>query len=163
MVLAPGQLGDRRLGAGLLALGDPREGAQPAEAHHLHAGVGPGELLADQRIGVLAVLPGGLDQVPELPLEAQVLHGGRAAALVPERGHGHLPAVVEAADHIEQRYPHAVDEVLAELGRAGHLPDRPVLHAGVLEREQHVRQPSVLGRIGVAAAEREHHGRPRGA
>src|SRR5215813_5014795 len=33
-----------------------------------------GELLADQRIGVPAVLSRGIDEFPELPLKAEVLH-----------------------------------------------------------------------------------------
>src|SRR5215472_2035500 len=160
VVLAPDQLGDRGLGARRLALGCLGKRSQPVEPHDLDPGERPGQVLTGQRVGVLAVLARGLDELPELPLEAEVLYRDRAAALVPERGHRDLPAVVEAADHIEQRDPHVVDEVLAELAGAGNLPDRLVGHARIIEREQHIGKSCVLGRLRVAAAEREHHVRP---
>src|SRR5215472_2711072 len=115
VVLAPHQLGDRGLGARRLAPGRLSQRAQPVEPHDLDSGERPGQVLAGQRVCVLAVLARGVDKLPELSLEAEVLDGDRAAALVPERGHGDLPAVVQAADDVEQRDPHVVDEVLAEL------------------------------------------------
>src|SRR5215470_5652652 len=100
VVLGPEQLGHRGLGAWLLPGRDLGEGTQPAESHDLDLGVGPGELLAHERIGVPAPLPRGLGQLPELPLVSQVLNRRPASPLVPERGHGDLPAVAEPADDV---------------------------------------------------------------
>ena len=112
---------------------------------------------------LLPALACGLDQLPELALVRQVHDRGRAAALVAERGHRDPPAVVQAADHVEQRRADAVEEVLAELGRPRHLPDRLVGDGRVLEVDQHERDARVLlgGRVG--AAEDEHLVGPRGA
>ncbi len=160
VVFAPEQLVDRGLGAGRLPGGDLGQRAQPAEAHQLDAGVGLGQLLAHQRIGGPAVLAGRLDQVPELPLVPQMLHGRGAAALVAERGHGDPPAVVQAADHVEQRDADAVQEVLVELRRSGQLPDRPVPDLRHGERDQHVGQALVFLGDRVGPAQEEHHRRP---
>src|SRR6201996_3427088 len=127
VVLAPEQLGHRGLGSGRPACGHGGPRAQAAEAHQFDLGVGPGQALPDQRVGDLAALAGGLDQLPELALEAEVGHGGAAAAFVPECGHGHPPAVVQATDDVEQRGPDLVQEVLAELGRPGQRLDGPGL------------------------------------
>src|ERR1700744_5031058 len=76
VVLAPEELGDGGLGARRAARRDLGEGAQAAVPHQLHLRVGPGEALADQRVVYLAPLASGLDQLPELPLVAEVRHGG---------------------------------------------------------------------------------------
>ena len=163
VVLAPEQLGHRGLRARRAARRHLRQRAKAGEPHQLDLRVGPGELLADQRVGGLPALARGLGQLPELPLEAEVGHGGPAAAFVSERGHGHPPAVVQPADDEEQRGPHPVEEVLVELGRAGHLLDRPVLHARAGEVDQHVGKPGVLGHVRVGPAEQEHPVGPPGA
>src|ERR1700760_817366 len=108
VVLAPEQLGHRGFRPRRTARGQRGQRAQAAEAHQLDLGVGPGQPLPDQRVRDLAALAGGLDQLPELALEPEVGHGGAAAALVPEGGHGHPPAVVQATDDVEQRGPDLV-------------------------------------------------------
>src|SRR6478672_3903146 len=62
VVLRPEQLGHRRLGTRLLPGRDLGEGAQPGEPHDLDLGVGPGELLAHERVGVPAALARGLGE-----------------------------------------------------------------------------------------------------
>src|SRR5256885_16566182 len=108
VVFAPEQLGHRGLRARRAARRHLRQRAQAAEPHQLDLRVGPAELLADQRVGGLPALACRLRQLPELPLEAEVGHGGAAATLMPEPGHGHPPAVVKTADPEEQPGPHAV-------------------------------------------------------
>src|SRR5947209_9690630 len=86
VVLAPEQLVDRRLGAGLAPGGQAGQGAQALVPHDLDVAVRPGQLLADERVLVAAALARRGDQLPELALEAQVLGRGAAAPLVAERG-----------------------------------------------------------------------------
>src|SRR4051794_707374 len=58
------------------------------------------EVLTDGRIVDRAVLASLVDDDVELLLEAPVARGRRRAPLETERGHRHLPPVVEAADHV---------------------------------------------------------------
>ena len=60
--------------------------------------------------------PGRVDDDLELLLEPAVAGGGRRAALEAEGGHGHLPAVVDAADHVLLRAAGVGEEHLVELG-----------------------------------------------
>src|SRR6266851_856402 len=155
VVLAPDQLGDRRLRPWRPAFGCGCQRPQSVELHDLDTGVGTGQFLPDQRVSVPAVLLRRVDQLPELALIAEVLHRNLAATLVAERGHRDLPAVVQAADHMEKRDPDPVEIVLAEFRRSGHLADRAVRHPRVPERQQYVGQPLVLGCLRVGSAERE--------
>ena len=79
-----------------------------------------------------AVGPGHVGDDLELLLEAAVAGGGRRAPLEAERGHRHLPAVVDAADDVVLRAAGVGEEDLVELGRAVDLLDRPDLDAGLL-------------------------------
>src|SRR6201992_232700 len=165
VVLAPEQLGHRGFRPRRTARGQRGQRAQAAEAHQLDLGVGPGQALPDQRVGDPAALAGGLDQFPELALEAEVGHGGAAAAFVAERGHGHPPAVGQATDDVDQRGPDVVQKVLAELGRPRQLLDGPVLDPGAGEVEQDVGQAAVFLGLGGGPAQDEYHvgpGRARG-
>ena len=83
-------------------------------------------------------------------------YGRATAALVAKGRHGDPPAVVKAADHVEQRRADTVEKVLAESLRAGHLLDRPVLDAGVMEVDQNVGQPCVRSGFRIGAAQHEH-------
>ena len=96
-----------------------------------------------------------VDDDVELLLEAAVAGGGRRAALEAERGHGHVPAVVDAADDVLLRAAGVGEEHLGELGRAVDLLDGPDLDAGLLHRAQQVGDALVLGGVGVGAAEDE--------
>ena len=64
---------------------------------------------------------GGCQHLGELALEADLLAQRGDAALEGERGHRHLPPAVDRADDAVLRGARAVEEDLAELGRARHL------------------------------------------
>src|SRR5271165_4350302 len=72
VVLAPEQFGHRSLRARRAARRHLRQRAQAGEPHQLDLRVGPGEPLPDQRVGGLPALARRLDQLPELPLVAEV-------------------------------------------------------------------------------------------
>ena len=76
-------------------------------------------------------------------------------ALEPERRHGDLPPVVDAADDVVLRAAHVGEEDLVELRRAVDLLDGPHLDARLLHRDEQVRDAGVLRRVGVGAGQQE--------
>ena len=158
MVLAPEHLvagaegGDARIA---LLAERGREAPPPVDLHDLHGRVGLHETLAHPRILDDADLPGALDDLLQLLLEAPVAGRGRAPPLEPERRVGHLPAVVHAADDVLLRAARAVEEHLVELGGAVGLDDRPHLHSGLAHRHEQVGDALVLRRVRIGAGEQE--------
>jgi hypothetical protein len=61
----------------------PRTACAAGEAHDLALRVGPRQVLADDGIGLLALLPGELDGAPEVPGVGDVLGGGVAPRSLP--------------------------------------------------------------------------------
>ena len=66
-------------------------------------------------------------------------------------GHRHPPALAHLADPIGVGHPHLGEVHLVELGLAGHLAQRPHLHARRVHVQGEVGQPLVLGGVGIGA------------
>ena len=76
-----------------------------------------------------------------------------ARALVPERGVGDLPAVALTADQVGGRNAHVGEEHLVEQRTAGHLAYRADLDAGLVEVQDEVGEPRVLGNLHISASQ----------
>ena len=76
-------------------------------------------------------------------------------ALVGEGGHGHAPAAVDLAEHPLVRHPHVGEEHLAEVRRAGHLPERAHLDARRVHVDEEVGDPAVLRLVRVGAGQED--------
>jgi hypothetical protein len=111
--------------------------------------------LAHAGVGDATVLAGLLDDDLELPLEAPVPGGRRGAPLEAEGGHGHLPAVVEAAHDVVLGAAGVVEEHLVELTGPVGLDDGPHLDALLLHGHEQVRDAGVLGGARVGAGQQE--------
>ena len=77
------------------------------------------------------------------------------AALETERRHGDLPAVVDTADDVLLRAANVGEEHLVELLGAVDLPYRPDLDSLLPHGHQQVRDPGVLGHVGVGPGQQE--------
>ena len=132
------------------------ERAQAVDLHDLdlRPGVGPGPgALSGSSILPLALAI--VDDDLQLLLEAAVAGGGRRAPLEAEGGHGHLPAVVDPADHVLLRAAGVGEEDLVELGRAVDLLDRADLDARLLHGAEQVGDALVLRCVRVGAGQHE--------
>ena len=109
-------------------------------ADDLQADPGPGELVAEQRVGAGLGVPGRLKQVLELAAESDLLAEHGRAALDGQRGLGDPPAVARFADHVGGVGARAVEEDLVELRGAGQLPDRAHRDPRLAHRHQQLRQ-----------------------
>ena len=152
-------------GPGLLAGDHLRERAQAGVAHDLHVRVRPRQALPHPRVVGRTAAPHLVDDPVELVLVLHVLRRRVAAPLVAQGRHRDPPAVVQAADHVRQRRTRFGDEGLAEVAVARDLADRAQLDAvrrpvGSPHRQQHVGDAPVLRRVGIGAAQAEHHVRP---
>src|SRR5437870_2375598 len=156
----PEELHERRLGPRLLATLEAGQRAAVHEAHELDLDPPPRDLLANGGIAGPTLRAREAHQVLDrYPLQHLLLEGEARAALVGERGHGDLPALVHLADHVRARHAHGVEEDLAELGRAGQLAERADRDARALHVEDEVGEPAVLGRRRIGAREQD---RPAG-
>src|SRR5436309_8240939 len=152
----PEELHERRLRPRLLAALEARQRAAVHEAHDLDVDPASGDLLANDRIAGASVRARQPHQVLDRdPLQHLLLEGETRAALVGERGHGELPAVVHLADHVRARHAHGVEEDLADLGRAGQLAERADRDARALHIENEVGEAAVLGQRRVGAGEQD--------
>jgi hypothetical protein len=79
--------------------------------------------------------------------------GAEAGALVHERGVGHGPAVVAAADGGGVGHPGVGEEDLVEHGVAGHLAQRADLDARLVHVDGEPGDALVLGHLGVGAGD----------
>ena len=108
-------LGAVVLGVGALSLAEPTPGRDELLRETASGGVILAAAIGDAEDRADVQAPFNIERLPhELRL-----HGRGAATLVAQRGHGDSPAVVQAADHVEQRDADSVQEVLVELRRAG--------------------------------------------
>ena len=124
VVLAPVQLGDRSVGARMMALQELGQHAHAVVPHDLHLAVGPRQLLADDRVIGDATLLGEHEQPVDLGLETDRARGGRLTPLEAEQCHGDAPTVVDAADDVLLRARGVGVEDLVELAVAGDHLDR---------------------------------------
>ena len=131
------------------------QGPVTVDLHDLDVGPGPRQALADERISRAPVLLGDPDDVVELSQEPAVAGRGRRAALEPERGHRHLPAVVLAAHHVGPRAARVGEEDLVEVGAAVDLLDRAHLDARLLHGHEQIGDPGVLRGVGIGPCEQE--------
>jgi hypothetical protein len=92
---------------------------------------------------------------PRSRARAQRGAGPRAepAALVHERGVGHRPSVVLAADHRVVGHPRVGHEHLVEEGPTRHLAQRAHVDPRLMHGEREVGDPLVLGDVGVGAGQ----------
>ena len=90
----------------------------------------------------------------------ELLAERRRAPLERERPHRDAPAAVDLAHDVRGRGARAVEERLVELAVPGDLHDRPDLDPGLIHRHEQVRQPLVLRRVAVGAAQHEDPLRP---
>ena len=107
------------------------------------------------RVTCSACALGDGDDLLELFLEQVLLPEGGRASLERERAHRHLPAVVDAADHVVLVGFGAIEKHLGKLGAPAHLLDRAHLDAVLLHRNQDVADAAVLWRLGIGAAQHE--------
>ena len=114
-----------------------------------------GQALAHTRVVGLAVGLGHLGDALQLLLEAAVAGGGRGPPLEAEGGHGHLPAAVDAADHVLLRAAGVGEEDLVELRRGVDLLDGADLDARLLHGAEQVRDALVLRGVRVGAGQHE--------
>ena len=99
------------------------------------------------------VTTGERDQVVDLALELHLVGERGGGALEPEHRERDLPAVVDVTDDEVGVGARAVEEHLAELGRAREIADRSYLDAGLVHRHQEHREAAVLRRVGVGATQ----------
>jgi hypothetical protein len=113
------------------------------------AGLDGGDLLPDH--GVAGVDELGVEDVPvEHPVGHQPVD---PAPLVLELAHELPEAAVELADEVVARHAHPVEGDLAEVGVAGHVPDRADLDARRPHVDDELGQPAVARRRGVGAGD----------
>ena len=144
---------------GRLALGEGSEHAHAVGAHHLVLDQKARHLLAC-RADQAAALAQGVREQPHVTREA-LSDGERAgAAFVGQHGHRDAPAFADLPDQMIARHAGVLEEHLAELALAGHLPQRSHGDAGRVELAEHERDAAVaIFRIG--AAQHEDPVRPR--
>ncbi len=82
--------------------------------------------------------------------------GGAGASLEAERGHRHLPAVVDPADDVVLGAAGVGEEHLVELTGTVDLLDRANLDTGLVHRDEQVGDACVLRHSLVGAGEQEH-------
>jgi hypothetical protein len=119
-----------------------------------------GQALPHDRIGGDPARTREVGDLAELVLEAQLLSERRGAPFERERAHRDPPAPVHFADDVLGRGAGPIEERLVELAVPGDLDDRADLDPRLVHRHQEIRQPFVLRRIAVGAAEDEDPLRP---
>ena len=75
-----------------------------------------------------------------------------AAALVFHLAHDLTEAAVLLPDEVDARDPHVVEEDLAEVTVAGHVENGSHRDTGGRHIDDELREPSVLGRVGVGTS-----------
>src|SRR5215469_8253543 len=98
------------------------------------------EALADLRVMDEAVGLGRGDDRPELVGKVHLLAEGRHSTLEGERRHGDLPALTRAAYQVRGIGAGVREEGVVEVCAAGHLAYRPDRDAGLVHRDQQVRE-----------------------
>ena len=129
------------------------EGVDRAGAEHFQSHPGPGDLLAQRRIG--APPPGSRHDVVELAPELDLLAEGRRAALDSEQVPGHFPALSRLAEHEVSVGPGTVEEDLVELAGPGQLADRPDRDPRLAHRHEQHRQPAAAPRTWLGPGQHE--------
>src|ERR687897_136731 len=97
-----------------------------------------------------ATVPAVARHAPARPPPAA---GAEARPLEHQGGVRALPAIVEPADHRVVAHPGLAEEHLVEQRPAGHLAQRPHLDARLAHVDDEVRDPGVLGLVGVGAGD----------
>ena len=80
-------------------------------------------------------LPGGLDQAGDLAAHAEV-QVGDTGPFVAERGHGHLPAPVQWAEHRGSGNAHVIEKYFREVVLPGQGGEGPGGNAGQAHIDQ---------------------------
>ena len=118
--------------------------------------VAPGRAPADVGVGLQAPLADQSEEPVQLVPEPDRCVQGGLAALEPQQGHGHRPALVHLA-HDQIRLGHrAVEEHLVEVRVAGDVANRPDLDAGLIQRYQEHADAPVGRCVPVGPGQHEH-------
>src|SRR5580692_7046051 len=133
--LAPENFLDGAFRAGNAGCTDAAEGAHLIEAHDFDFGAALRELLPDDWVfgGGAAIALGGareFDETRDVTFENQMQARAVRAALVHERAHCDIPAVIHFAEDIFSGHADIPKKKLVEFGFAGHLAERTNFDAG---------------------------------
>src|ERR1700733_9930379 len=154
--LAPEYFLDAAFGAGDAGGGEAAEGAHLIEAHDFDFGAALCELLANDGIlrggaSVALDVARKFDQASNVTLENQVQARAVGAALVHQRAHGDVPAVVHFAEDVFSGHPHVAEEKLVEFGFARHLAQGANFDAGRFHIDEEDGEAFVFRGGGVGA------------
>src|SRR5580704_13372908 len=147
---------DRPLRARNARGGDAAERAHLVEAHDFNFRAALRQLLPNDRIlggGAAAALDAAreLDEACDVALENEMQARAVGAALVHQRAHSHIPAVIHFAQNIASRDVHVAKEQLDKFRFTGHLAEGTNFDA----RRSHVHEENgeafVFGGAGVGA------------